>query len=99
MRDQNGMTRFDRVVGEGAWRIFWTVIGGICLVLKIYYMLRPTSRRANTSDTTKLTYPSERNNLEIESQTSHSQLIARPGLPETVGDLDPGRPVYPYEAL
>lgn len=72
MRNQNGMTRFDRVVGGVAWRIFWTVIGGICLVLKIYYMFRPTPRQAGTSDINEVACTSERSNLEIESQTSHS---------------------------
>jgi hypothetical protein len=70
MRDHNGMTRFDRAVGRVAWWMFWTVIGGTCSVLKIYYMSRLTLPLTNTNEASSLDCPPSRSNLEVESQSS-----------------------------
>ena len=45
MRDQSGMSRFDRVVGCAAGMVFWAIMGSICLVLKLFYHLQPRYTR------------------------------------------------------
>lgn len=37
MLDKNGMTRSDRILGRAASWVFWTIIGSISLMLKLFY--------------------------------------------------------------
>jgi hypothetical protein len=69
MRDHNCMSRFDRAAGKVAGGIFWTVIGGISLALKLYYATRPKSYNAKDTDTVDLSCRSGESSLEMEQST------------------------------
>jgi hypothetical protein len=47
MRDQNGMSRFDRIVGRIAGMVFWAVIGSMCFVLKLFCRSQPRFKRSD----------------------------------------------------
>jgi hypothetical protein len=35
------MSVLDRALGKLAWSIFWTIISGVCICLKLFYRLQP----------------------------------------------------------
>jgi hypothetical protein len=66
MLDENNMTRFDRVVGRAAGWVFWAVIGGISLMLKLFYVA--PNRFFRTGDAKKVVLIAATNPTELEIQ-------------------------------
>ena len=69
MRDQNGMSRFDRVVGRVAGMVFWAVIGSLCFVLKLFYRPQPGIKRDDVEAIDAVPAHSANDSLNIQQRT------------------------------
>lgn len=69
MPDQNGMSRFDRVVGRVAGMVFWAVIGSLCFVLKLFYRSQPRFKRSDVEASNVVPAHPAQENLNVQQHT------------------------------